>query len=109
MINRTRVSKMLGKFRNLPAIDMDKLVNVLLSVSAMACELPWIQEMDINPLIVDENGAVAVDARICCDDPKASTDPYHHLAIHHHGDTGQRGRCFRSCLVSAFLRQGGNV
>ena len=82
LINRTRVSKMLGKFRQLPAVDMDKLVEILLNVSAMACELPWIQEMDINPLIVDENGAVAVDARIVVDYPKASTDPYHHLAIH---------------------------
>ena len=82
LINRTRVSKMLGKFRQLPAVDMDKLVDVLLNVSAMACELPWIQEMDINPLIVDENGAVAVDARIVVDYPKVSTDPYHHLAIH---------------------------
>ena len=49
---------------------------------AMACELPWIQEMDINPLIMDENGIVAVDARIRVDYPKPSTDPYNHLAIH---------------------------
>lgn len=82
LINRTRVSKMLGKFRNMPAVDIDQLIDVLLSVSGMACELPWVQEMDINPLIIDDKGVVAVDARIMVDFPKPSTDPYHHLAIH---------------------------
>ena len=73
---------MLGKFRNMPAVDMDQLVDVLLSVSGIACELPWVQEMDINPLIIDDRGIVAVDARIMVDFPKPSTDRYHHLAIH---------------------------
>jgi acetyltransferase len=82
LINRTRVSRMLASFRQMPAVDMDQLVDVLLRVSNMACELPWVQEMDINPLIVDDRGIVAVDARIRVDYPKPSTDPYHHLAIH---------------------------
>ncbi len=82
LIERTRVSKMLGKYRHLPAVDMQTLIDVLLAVSTLACELPWIQEMDINPLIIDETGIVAVDARIVVDYPKPSTDPYHHLAIH---------------------------
>ena len=82
LINRTKVSKLLGQFRNMPAVDMDKLIDVLLAVSSMACELPWIKEMDINPLIVDENGVVAVDARIVVGYPRPSTDPYNHLAIH---------------------------
>ena len=82
LIKRTKVSRLLGEFRNLPAVDMDQLINVLLGVSSMACELPWIQEMDINPLIIDEKGIVAVDARIVVDYPKPSTDPYNHLAIH---------------------------
>ncbi len=82
LINRTKVSKLLGAFRNMPPVDMEQLINVLRGVSAMACELPWIQEMDINPLIIDENGIAAVDARIVVDYPKPSTDPYNHLAIH---------------------------
>jgi acetyltransferase len=82
MIERTKVAKALGKFRNMPPVNMDQLVDVLLRVSNMACELPWIQEMDINPLLVNDEGAVAVDARIRVDYPKPSTDPYHHLAIH---------------------------
>ncbi len=82
LINRTKVSKLLGEFRYMPAVDIDQLVDVLLCVSSMACELPWLKEMDINPLIMDEKGIIAVDARIVVDYPMPSTDPYHHLAIH---------------------------
>ena len=82
LINRTKVSRLLGQFRNMPAVNMDRLIDILLSVSSMACELPWIREMDINPLIIDETGVVAVDARIVVEYPKPSTDRYHHLAIH---------------------------
>jgi acetyltransferase len=82
LVHRTRVSKLLGEFRQMPAVDVEQLIEVLLSVSSMACELPWIQEMDINPLIMDEHGIIAVDARISVDYPKPSTDPYNHLAIH---------------------------
>jgi len=82
LIDRTKAAKMLGNFRNMPAINMELLIDVLVNVSNMACELPWIREMDINPLLVDENGAVAVDARIRVGYPKPSTDPYNHLAIH---------------------------
>ena len=82
LIQRTKVAKLLGEFRQMPAVDMDSLVDTLQAVSSMACELPWIREMDINPLIVDENGVVAVDARIVVGYPKPSTDRYNHLAIH---------------------------
>jgi acetyltransferase len=82
LINRTRVSKMLGEFRNLPAVDLEQLIDVLLGVSGIACELPWVREMDINPLIIDDKGIIAVDARIMVKYPEPSTDRYHHLAIH---------------------------
>ncbi len=82
LINRTKVSKLLGEFRHMPAVDIDQLIDVLLRVSNLACELPWIQEMDINPIIIDEKGIVAVDARIAVAYPQPSADPYNHLAIH---------------------------
>ncbi len=82
LITRTRAARLLEAHRDVPAANMDALVGVLLSVSAMACELPWLQEMDINPLMADETGVVAVDARIVVDYPKPSSDPYDHLAIH---------------------------
>ncbi len=82
LVNRTRVSRLLGRFHQLPPVDLDLLIDVLLRVSNLACELPWIQEMDINPLLVDETRIVAADARMRVDYPARSADPYHHLAIH---------------------------
>ncbi|HEY6241701.1 MAG TPA: bifunctional acetate--CoA ligase family protein/GNAT family N-acetyltransferase, partial [Burkholderiales bacterium] len=82
MIQGTRVAKLLGAFRDKPAIDMQALEAVLLRVSEMVCELPWIDELDINPLIVDEEGAVAVDARIVVRDSPPLRNRYAHMAIH---------------------------
>lgn len=82
MIDRTRISKLLRAFRHMPPIDMAALESVLLRVSEMVCELPWIKEMDINPLIVDENGVCAVDARIVVDFLPPTADRYAHMAIH---------------------------
>jgi acetyltransferase len=66
----------------MPPVNMAAIEAVLLSVSAMVCELPWISEMDINPLIVDENGAVAVDARIVIENMPITAGRYDHMAIH---------------------------
>ena len=82
LINRTRASRLLSQFRHMPAVDIDLLTDILLRVSNLACELPWIREMDINPLIASDKEIVAVDARFRVDYPQPSTDPYHHLAIH---------------------------
>lgn len=82
MLATTRASARLGEFRNMPPVSMEALEAVLLRVSEMVCELPWIKEMDINPLIVDENGAVAVDARISIENLPLTAGPYDHMAIH---------------------------
>ena len=82
MIRSTRISTRLGEFRNMPAVDMNALELVLLRISEMVCELPWITAMEINPLIVDENGVVAVDANISVDNVSPTADRYDHMAIH---------------------------
>ncbi|MGS0758493.1 acetate--CoA ligase family protein, partial [Roseateles sp. GG27B] len=58
LIERSRVAETLGEWRGASAVDMDALEQVLLRVSEMVCELPQLREMDINPIIVDESGAV---------------------------------------------------
>jgi len=82
LISRTRVSKLLGAFRHMPEVDIEALEQVLLRVSEIACELPLVKELDINPLIVDENGAIAVDARIVVDYHVQTADRYSHMAIY---------------------------
>ncbi len=82
MISGTRASRFLKHFRNLPAADMQALIDTLQRISEITCELPEIQELDINPLLVDENGVIAVDARVVVNSPQTSTTRYGHMAIH---------------------------
>jgi len=73
---------MLSEFRQMPPAKMDALESVLLRVSEMVCELPMLMEMDINPLIVDEQGALAADARVVVNFHQPSADRYAHMAIY---------------------------
>jgi acetyltransferase len=81
LIERARVAATLGAWRGQPAVKLEAIEQVLLRVSEMVCALPQLREMDINPIIVDEDGAVAVDARIVIDHAGTSAKNYNHLAI----------------------------
>ena len=48
----------------MPKADKETIVNTLLSVSKMLMECPEIKELDMNPILVYEKGARAVDARV---------------------------------------------
>ncbi len=63
-IARTRVSRLLQGFRNLPAADLEAVEGVLVRVAQLAADHPEIRELDINPLLADAQGVIAVDARI---------------------------------------------
>ena len=80
LIDRVRSSETLGAWRGAPETDRESLERILLRVSEMVCALPQIREMDINPLILDENGALVVDARIVIEQTAAANN-YEHLAI----------------------------
>ena len=82
LIKGTHVAKLLGAFRHMPPANMEALESVLLRVSEMVCELPMLMEMDINPLIVDEHGALAADARVVVEFRQPSADRYAHMAIY---------------------------
>jgi acetyltransferase len=81
LINRTRVSRLLEAFRDRPAVNRDAVVDVLLRLSDLVCELPQVQELDINPLFAGPDGVLAVDARISIARPPAKDGPYDHMAI----------------------------
>jgi acetyltransferase len=64
LIERTRVSRLLRAYRDVPAVKPDAVPMVLVKLAQMAADIPDIRELDINPLLADETGVLAVDARI---------------------------------------------
>jgi acetyltransferase len=64
LIGRTRVARRLAAYRNLPAADRGAVALTLVKLSQLASDLPEVRELDINPLLVDEHGVIALDARV---------------------------------------------
>lgn len=64
LIDRTRVARILRAYRDVPAADERALALVLVKLAQLAADIPEIREVDINPLLADAGGAVALDARI---------------------------------------------
>lgn len=81
MIAHTRVSHLLGQYRNLPPVNQSAIVQILRHLSELACEFPQIQELDINPFVVNEEDAVVLDARIVVNRRQNVMDKYAHMAI----------------------------
>jgi len=70
LIERTRVARLLRAYRDVPAVKPDAVALTLVKLSQMAADLPQIHELDINPLLADENGVVALDARVAVRKPQ---------------------------------------
>ncbi len=64
MIARTRVARLLAGYRDRAKADTGAIAGVLLAVSQMVCDLPELIELDINPLLADHAGVMALDARV---------------------------------------------
>ncbi|OYW52161.1 MAG: hypothetical protein B7Z30_16215 [Rhizobiales bacterium 12-68-15] len=64
MIDRTRVAKRLAGYRDRPAADMEGIEATLVKISDLLADIPEITELDINPLLADSTGVIALDARI---------------------------------------------
>lgn len=64
LVSRTRVARLLAGYRDRLPVDHDALYMVLLQVSQLICDQPEIVELDINPLLADNDGVVALDARV---------------------------------------------
>lgn len=82
LIRRSKIARALGAYRNHPAANMEAVKEVLLRLSEMVCELPELQEIDLNPVVVDEHGAVAVDAGMTVAPLPPKFRRYGHMAIH---------------------------
>lgn len=64
MIARTRVSRELKGYRDRPPADREAIALSLVKLSQLVSDIDEIVELDINPLLADETGVIAVDARI---------------------------------------------
>lgn len=67
LIDRTRVSRLLSGYRGVPPADREQIVAALVALSQLAIDFPEIVSVDINPLLADAAGVIALDARIQVD------------------------------------------
>jgi acetyltransferase len=64
LISRTRVSRVLKAYRDVHAADEASVALVLVKLAQLVADVPEIREIDLNPLLSDHSGVIAVDARI---------------------------------------------
>jgi acetyltransferase len=68
LIRETRVHRLLQGYRDRPRADLDGIALTLVRLSLLVARHPEIREIDINPLLADDKGVIALDARIRIDD-----------------------------------------
>lgn len=64
MVERTHVSRLLRGYRDRPPADLDAITLTLVKLSHLVCDLDRVVELDINPLLADASGVIALDARV---------------------------------------------
>jgi len=64
LIARTRVSRVLSGYRNVPSADLRAISLVLVKLAQLAADLPEVRELDLNPLLADADGIIVLDARV---------------------------------------------
>jgi acetyltransferase len=79
LIQETRISRLLAGYRDRPRANMDAIAEALVRISYLVTDNPEIRELDVNPLLADEKGCVALDARMRIADPVA--EPRHPMSI----------------------------
>jgi acetyltransferase len=79
LMSRTRIHRLLAGYRDRPAVDLDALAATLIRISQLVIDLGEVAELDVNPLLADAAGVVALDVRIKVG--PAPADPAARLAI----------------------------
>jgi acetyltransferase len=83
LMEETKVYQLLRGYRNLPSANIKLLEEILLRFSQMIVDFPQIKEVDINPILIDDKEALALDARIVIDKDLVfqKVEPHQHLII----------------------------
>jgi acyl-CoA synthetase (NDP forming) len=68
MIGETKIACLLGAVRGLQAVDMEKLRSLLVTLGRIGLEIPQVEQVDLNPLIISQGHPVAVDALVVLGD-----------------------------------------
>jgi len=64
LMQQTRISKLLEGYRDRPTADLEAVADALVRLSQLVVDCPALRELDINPLLANETGVIALDARI---------------------------------------------
>jgi acetyltransferase len=64
LMQQTRISKLLEGYRDRPTADLEAIADALVRLSQLVVDCPALRELDINPLLANETGVIALDARI---------------------------------------------
>jgi acetyltransferase len=64
LIHRTRISKLMRGYRDVPPANEAAVIATLVAMSQLMADIPELAELDINPLVVNPEGAMALDARV---------------------------------------------
>jgi acetyltransferase len=81
LVSRTRVARLLDGYRNVPPVDRDALHLVITQIAQLLVDLPEVVELDVNPLLADARGVLALDARMRVAAADASRRATDRLAI----------------------------
>jgi acetyltransferase len=83
MLESLRIWPLLHGHRGRPAVDLDRLLELLIRFSHLVADYPEIEEAEVNPLLASPEGAVALDARAVVDQSLVGAPParFSHLAI----------------------------
>lgn len=80
MLDRLRCAPLLKTFRGRPAVDTDALAQIVASISQLISTRPDLTEVELNPVRVSPQGALAVDAlvvrSVSWGEPEGSEEPH---------------------------------
>jgi acetyltransferase len=91
LMEQTRVYRLLEGYRDQPGAQLAAIAEALVRLSHLVVDCPAVKELDINPLLADETGIIALDARIRIDPSQVEKEgPNPRLAIRPYPDQWER-------------------